>query len=262
MSYGGHWESGSDNRWGRSFVSRGKIPLRRRDASRLPVQRANVTNSSSTDALLLLVASALWPTGARARAGTAFLPGIYDKGVRMKKALVGCAIVLFAVSISLTAGAERVGAQGPAGAGAAEAAQESSHSLNPMKWMKKDSKNSSDAAGNRSEAEKKLTPGLRAEGLLPADASTTDACAPFTALDACLAVLHASHNLGVDFNCLRAVATGVHTSANVSDCKAVDGDKGLGLKKAIHELKPDANAKQATKDAEQQADDDLKKIGA
>jgi hypothetical protein len=29
----------------------------------------------------------------------------------------------------------------------------------------------------------------------------------------------------------------------------------------IHQLKPDANAKQATKDAEQQAKDDLKGIG-
>jgi hypothetical protein len=180
----------------------------------------------------------------------------------MKRALVVGAIMLFAISISLTAGAARVAAQGPAGAGAAEAAQENSHSLNPMKWLKKDSKDSSDAAGNRSDVEKKLTPTLRAEGLLPADASTTDACESFTALDACLAVLHASHNLGVEFNCLRAVATGVHTSANLSGCKAVDGDKALGLKKAIHELKPDANAKQATKDAEQQADDDLKKIGA
>jgi hypothetical protein len=33
------------------------------------------------------------------------------------------------------------------------------------------------------------------------------------------------------------------------------------LNKATHQLKPDANAKQATKDAEQQAKDDLKAIG-
>jgi hypothetical protein len=80
-------------------------------------------------------------------------------------------------------------------------------------------------------------------------------------LDECLAALHASHNLGVDFNCLRADVTGVHTGADVSGCKVADGEKAQGLIKAIHQLKPDVNAKRATKDAEQQAKDDLKGIG-
>ena len=133
--------------------------------------------------------------------------------------------------------------------------------LNPIKWVKKDSKNSTEAPGSRSEAEKKLTPSLQAQGLLAANATASDACASFTALDGCLAALHASHNLGVDFNCLRADVTGVHTSADVSGCKVADGEKAQGLNKAIHQLKPDANAKQATKDAEQQAKDDLKGIG-
>jgi hypothetical protein len=176
-----------------------------------------------------------------------------------KKFFVG-AILFFGVSICLTGGAERAVAQGPAGSGASAAAQDSSHSLNPIKWVKKDSKNSIDASGSRSEVEKKLTPGLQAQGVLPANATATDACAPFTALDGCLAALHASHNLGVDFNCLRADVTGVHTSADMSGCKVADGEKAQGLNKAIHQLKPDANAKQATKDAEQQAKDDLKGI--
>src|SRR5664279_3689591 len=179
----------------------------------------------------------------------------------MKKGLFIDVILLLGVSISLTSVAERAAAQGPAGVGAASAAQDSSHSINPSKWVKKDSKNSTDAFGNRSEVEKKLTPNLRAQGVLAANATTTDACAPFTALDGCLAVLHASHNLGVDFNCLRADVTGVHTSADTSGCKVADGEKAQGLHKAIHQLKPDANAKQATKDAEQQAKDDLKSLG-
>jgi len=179
----------------------------------------------------------------------------------MKKGLFIDVILLLGVSISLTSVAERAAAQGPAGVGAASAAQDSSHSINPIKWVKKDSKNSTDAFGNRSEVEKKLTPNLRAQGVLAANATTTDACAPFTALDGCLAVLHASHNLGVDFNCLRADVTGVHTSADTSGCKVADGEKAQGLHKAIHQLKPDANAKQATKDAEQQAKDDLKSLG-
>ena len=179
----------------------------------------------------------------------------------MKKTLFVGAILLFGVSITLTVGAEQAAAQGPAGTGAAAAAQDSSHSLNPIKWVKKDSKNSTDALGSRSEVEKKLTPSLQAHGMLAANATATDACEPFTALDECLAALHASHNLEVDFNCLRADVTGVHTGVDVSGCKVADGEKAQGLNKAIHQLKPDVNAKQATKDAEQQAKNDLKGIG-
>jgi hypothetical protein len=178
----------------------------------------------------------------------------------MKKMLFVSAM-LFVASISLTVGAERTAAQGPAGTGASAAAQESSHSLNPMNWVKKDPKNSTDASGTRSEAEKKLTSSLQAQGVLAANVTATDACASFVSLDGCLAALHASHNLGIDFNCLRANVTGVLTSADMSGCKVADGDKAQSLNKAIHQLKPDANAKQATKDAEQQAKDDLKGIG-
>jgi hypothetical protein len=180
----------------------------------------------------------------------------------MKNALFVGAVLLFGISISLTIGAEQAAAQGPAGVGAG-AAQDSSpslHSLNPIKWVKKDSKNSTDALGSRSEVEKKLTPSLQARGILAANASAADACAPFTALDECLATLHASHNLGVDFNCLRANTTGVHTGADVSGCKVADGEKAQGLNKAIHQLKPDVSAKHATKDAEQQAKADLQEI--
>jgi hypothetical protein len=176
-----------------------------------------------------------------------------------KIAFVG-ANLLFAASISLTFSAQRASAQGPAGAGAANASQDNTRLLNPMNWVKKDSKDSS-AGASRSDIEKKLTPALQSQGVLAADASATDACAPFKALDGCLAALHASHNLGVDFNCLRTNVTGVHANADMSGCKISDSDKAQSLSKSIHLLKPDANAKQATKDAEQQAKDDLKAIG-
>jgi hypothetical protein len=178
----------------------------------------------------------------------------------MKRMVFVGAILLFSVSISFTLIAKPAAAQGPAGAGAAAAAQDSSHSLNPIKWVKKDSKNPSNAPEIRSDAEKKLTPILQSQGVLAADTTATVACAPFAALDGCLAALHASHNLGLDFNCLRADVTGVHTSADISGCKVADVEKAQGLSKAIHQLKPDANAKQSTKDAEQQAKDDLKAI--
>ena len=52
----------------------------------------------------------------------------------MRKTLFVGAVLLFGVSITVTVGAERVAAQGPAGNGAAAAAQDNSHSLNPIKW--------------------------------------------------------------------------------------------------------------------------------
>ena len=179
----------------------------------------------------------------------------------MKKPFLREAILLISVSISWVAIAERTAAQGPAGSGASAAAQDGSMSLNPIKWMKKDPKNSLDTSASRSEVEKKLTPRLQAQGVVPADANVTEACAPFLALEGCLAALHASHNLAVDFRCLRAAVTGVHTNLDLSSCKVADGEKAEGLSKVLHQLKPEVNAKQATKDAEQQAKEDLKGVG-
>lgn len=183
----------------------------------------------------------------------------------MKKNFLAVLLVTCAVLLLITVGAGRAVAQGPAGAGASAAAQESSHSshsLNPIKWVKKDSKNSVDSNGSRGDVEKKLTPKLQAAGVLPATSNATDACASFTALNECLAALHASHNLGLDFNCLRASVTGVHASADMSGCKAADGEKAQTLNKAIHLLNPGADAKGATKNAEQQAKDDLRDLGS
>src|SRR5260370_24821526 len=187
----------------------------------------------------------------------------------MKRSFLVVAVLILSVSLFLTVCAERSGAQGPAGAGASTAAQgnsgssssHSSHSLNPIKWVKKD-KSSPDSNGTRSDIEKKLTPKLQAQGVLPASSNATDACAPFVALNDCLAALHAIHNLGIEFNCLRANVTGVHTNVDLSGGKGAIGDKAQNLHKAIHEQNPSADAKGATKSAEQQAKDDLKDLGA
>ena len=178
----------------------------------------------------------------------------------MKNMLSIGAILAFAVSISCTLGAKPAAAQGPAGSGASAAMQDGSHSFNPINWVKRDS-HVTDGPALRLDAETKLTPTLHAQGTLTTDATLTDACAPFLALDGCLAALHASHNLGLDFNCLRTGVTGVLTSAATSACKVADAEKAQALDRAIHQLKPDANAKQATRVAEQQARDDLKTIG-
>jgi len=179
----------------------------------------------------------------------------------MKPAIFVGAILLFGTWTSLTTFVAPVKAQGPAGVGAAAAAQDSSHSMNPIKWVKKDPQKSTDASDNRGELEKKLTSNLQVQNVLAANTNASEACAPFKTLDGCLAALHASHNLGVDFHCLRAEVTGVHTNVDVSSCRVADGEKAQSLSNAIHQLKPGANAKRATKDAEQQAKDDLKAIG-
>jgi len=183
----------------------------------------------------------------------------------MKRNLWNVAITSLALAALSALSAGRAAAQGPAGVGASTAAQEtshsSSHSLNPIKWVKKD-KNNPDANGSRADVEKKLTPKLQSAGVLPADANVTDACASFTVLNDCLAALHASHNLGLNFICVRASVTGVHSNADTSGCKIADGEKALSLNKAIHELNPGADAKGATKNAEQQAKDDLKDLGS
>ena len=186
----------------------------------------------------------------------------------MKKLPSVMSILVLSVSGALTFGAGRTAAQGPAGVGASTSTQQtqsssSGHSMNPIKWIKKDkdAKNSVESNGTRSDVEKKLTPKLQAAGLLPAGSNATDACAPFAALNECLAVLHASHNIGADFNCLRAGVSGVHTTADLSGCKVPDGEKAQPLVKAIHQLKPEVNAKEQTKNAVEQAKGDLKDLG-
>jgi hypothetical protein len=183
--------------------------------------------------------------------------------VSMKNIWLFVVVAALGASVCLTLGAGKAAAQGPAGVGAASAAKDTSsnggHSLNPIKWVKKDSKPSTES---RSEIEKKLTPKLQEQGLLAANTNATDACAPFIALDECVASLHASKNLGIEFNCLRADVTGVFTNVDLSGCKGSVGDKAQSLPKSIHMLKPDANAKGAAKEAEKQAKDDLKELGS
>ncbi|MDE3170053.1 MAG: hypothetical protein KGL75_07915 [Acidobacteriota bacterium] len=179
----------------------------------------------------------------------------------MREAVRCGAVLLCSVAMFLTFGARRVEAQGPAGAGAAEAAQDTPHSLNPMHWIHKDSKDSADALGSRGDVERKLTPILQSDGVLAPGANASEACANFLEVEECVAALHATHDLGLNFACVRASVTGVHTSGDLSGCKDVDQDKPQTLMKVIRALKPDSNAKQAAKAAEQEAKDDLAKIG-
>jgi hypothetical protein len=174
-------------------------------------------------------------------------------------------LVLALVAMSVSAGTGRAAAQGPAGVGAATAAQSSSHtphSYNPIKWVKKDPKTGSDWHDANSETDKKLTARLQASGVLAANTNIADACNTFKVLSDCLAALHASHSLGLDFNCVKSDMTGVQTGADMSACKEPKGDKGVSLSKTIQLLKPGADAKAEAKNAEKQASEDLKQAGS
>lgn len=176
----------------------------------------------------------------------------------MKKILIVMAMAAF----SLSYGTNRAAAQGPQGAGAASAASSSSgisHSLNPVRWVKKDSsKSASDQLDAKDDQDKRLTANLQAQGVLAANTDAKAACDNFKTLDECVAALHAVKNLGLDFNCLKSNLTGVQTSADMAGCQGGAGDKALTLTKAIHAMKPDADAKAEAKNAEKQAKDDLK----
>lgn len=180
----------------------------------------------------------------------------------MKK--LGLVVAMAMISVSFGAG--KAAAQGPQGAGAGSASSSSSsgstHSLNPIKWVKKDPKSASDTLDAKDEQDKKLTANLQAQGVLPANTDAKSACENFKALDECVAALHASKNVGLDFSCLKSNLTGVQTGADMSSCKGPAGDKAITLSKAIHAMKPDADAKTETKTAEKQAKDDLKAAGA
>jgi hypothetical protein len=183
----------------------------------------------------------------------------------MKKLCLGVAIVAICISF----GAGQASAQGPQGVGASVAAgsgpsdnSHSSHSLNPIKWVKKNPKPASNHLDAGSDRDKKLTAKYQAQGLLPANADLKNACDNFKNLDACVTALHVSHNLGLDFNCLKSNVTGVQTSADMSGCKGTPGTKIMSLDSAIRAMKPEANAKSEAKNAEKQAREDLKEAGA
>ena len=179
----------------------------------------------------------------------------------MKRMLLVLALMVTGVSF----GAWQAQAQGPAGAGASAAAapsSESSHSYNPLHWIKKDPKKTTDSLDANSGQTKKLDERLKSQGVLAADANVKVVCTDFRELGDCLAALHASHNLGLNFACVRANTTGIKTGVDAAACRMADTDKPLKLAKTIKLLKPDANAKNAAKDAEALAKEDLKETAS
>ncbi len=137
------------------------------------------------------------------------------------------------------------------------AARAAGRSYNPIKWIKKSPgpTASEQLAANKDE-EKKLT--LQLQALLPPKTTLKDACATFKSLDDCVAALHVSRNLKIKYNCLKWDLTAARPSGDVKSCEAPPRDRALTLSKAIHMLKPDADAKAEAKSAERRAREDIK----
>jgi hypothetical protein len=178
------------------------------------------------------------------------------------KTIVKC---ICAAILVISFAAVQAAAQGPAGAGAAAAAGggSSSHSYNPLKWIgKKDAKPNGDSPVANDELDKKLETKLRAMQVLGADATLKQACVNFLQRVDCLAALHASHNVGLNFECVKSNVTGVRVGTDTSSCRMPAADKPLTLARTIKLLKSDVDAKGAAKDAEAIAKQELAEAGA
>jgi len=153
-------------------------------------------------------------------------------------------------------------AQGPAGAGASEAAggKSSSRSYNPAKWFGK--KDATKTDNIPVDLDKRLEPRLRAAHVLGDDASLKDVCGNFLERVDCVSALYASQKLGIRFDCVRSSMTGVRTDVNAISCQMPETDKPLSLTKTIRLLKPDADAKNAAKEAEAAAREDVKQAAS
>lgn len=173
----------------------------------------------------------------------------------MKKLLSSLGILILATCFSV----DRAAAQGPTGAGAAVAAgggSSNARSYNPVKWFGKKDK-SPESAISLEDLDKRLEPKLRAAQVLAPVASLKDVCVNFIERFDCLAALHATHSLGLNFACVASNVSGVRVGTDTSGCRMPEGDKPLSLMKTIHLLKPDADAKTAAKVAETTAREDI-----
>jgi hypothetical protein len=80
------------------------------------------------------------------------------------------------------------------------------------------------------------------DSLLPAGTTAQQACSGFKNLGECVSAIHVSHNLGVPFEELKGKLTG-------------SSPEKLG--KAIHDLKPEVDAKAEAKKAQKRAKSDI-----
>lgn len=126
---------------------------------------------------------------------------------------------------------------------------------NPIRWIRKYPRTASEQLAANGELEKKLTAQLQRLGLILAGADLKNTCSAFRSLEDCVAAIHASHTLGLVFDCLKYDVTGVYVSSGKSSCAGPPGGKAMSLAAAIRLLKPDADARSEAQNAQRKARD-------
>jgi hypothetical protein len=129
---------------------------------------------------------------------------------------------------------------------------------NPLKLIHRDQKSASDQLSLDGNLELKLTHQLQSQGILPQDKHLLDACSDFKQLADCVASLHVSSTLKIDFTCLKWDVTGVKPKPVADSCAGPAGDKAMGLYRSIDLLKPDADAKSEARTALRRARESIK----
>jgi hypothetical protein len=170
-------------------------------------------------------------------------------------------IVVAAIVIGICLSPLRSAAQGPQGVGAGEAARAGAPSHNPINWLKKKPLTATETLDANSSQSAKLSSKLQTQGLLSAGADLYNTCETFKDLEDCVATLHAAHNLGFNFNCLKSKVTGVQVGADTSACASTTDGKPMPLSKALHALEPGVDAKAEANLAVKQGRDDLSEEG-
>lgn len=165
-----------------------------------------------------------------------------------------------------------VQAQDPAGSGPGATSSDPAHwysparfkKLNPVPYVKKpidylrsDSKTASDQLAANNDEERHLTAQLQSHGLLPSHTDLKATCSDFKDLDDCVAALHASHNVGIKFDCLKWNVTAVAPDGAAKTCTAPESSRPVSLERAIRALKPDADAREEAKTALRQARENI-----
>jgi hypothetical protein len=127
-----------------------------------------------------------------------------------------------------------------------------------MKLFKRWSGSANDQLASDGHLEDKLTKQLRIKGLLPERTELQDVCSTFRALTTCVASLHASHSLHVDFHCLKWDVTGIKPKGVPDACAGPAGGKAMRFDRAIDLLKPDSDSRTEADTAMKQARDDIR----
>lgn len=172
---------------------------------------------------------------------------------------------LFAAATALFMffGANATLAQTAAGSGEGATTAEPTHWYSPARYKKynpahlfrRDSRTASEQLAANPEEDRKLTNEL--QSLLPPRADVRDVCSEFKAVEDCVAALHASHRVGIQFACLKWNMTAVKPSSGAKSCAEPEIDRPLTLQQAIRELKPDADAKYEAKNALRKARENI-----